>query len=145
MVKYVKDIFRKKPYLAKLRSVTGNDELLGVISEWEKQTGKSFLKVAKGTPRRLGSEGVGGWARDAISGKHVMIIERDVFRHEVQATIEVTHELAYEAVWEGQDLAMPHLNIPAPMRNAMQWVEAVLQHGDRAYDTLLSLGEHLTE
>jgi hypothetical protein len=82
METFLRDTLKKRPYLAKLRSVAGNDGLLGIIKEWEKNTGKSFLKVTKGAPARLGSEGVGGWALDSISGKEVMIIEGEVFRNE---------------------------------------------------------------
>lgn len=143
MESFLRDKLQKRPYLRKLSSVRGNDSLMTVISEWEKNTGKGFLKVSKGTPTRLGSEGAGGWARDAVTGQEIMIIERDVFKNEAQATIEVVHELAYEAVREGADLAMPHLDIPlgsGGLRNAMQWLEAYIQHGERAFETLRSLG-----
>ncbi len=148
MVAYIKETIRKRPYLTKLRSVTGSDGLLAVIKEWEKTTQKSFLKVTKGTPTRLGSEGVGGWALDAISGREVLIVEGEIFRNEARAVTEVTHELAYEAVREGPQLAMPHLDIPpgtGGLRNAMQWLEAVIQHGDQAYETLRSMGQPLTK
>jgi hypothetical protein len=142
METFLKDLLRKRPYLTKLRSVRGNDALLSILKEWEKHTGKSFLRVTKGAPARLGSEGVGGWALDSISGKEVLIIEGDVFRNEAKAASEVLHELAYEAVREGPDLAVPHLNIDTPMRNAMQWLEAVIQHGDSVFETLRQMGEH---
>jgi hypothetical protein len=142
METFLREIIRKRPYLIKLRSVTGNDALRDVIKEWETNTGKSFLKVTKGTPTRLGSEGVGGWALDSISGKEVMVIEGDVFRHESQAVIEVTHELAYEAVREGADRAMPFLNVNAPLCNAMQWLEGYIQHGEIVFESLRDMGEH---
>jgi hypothetical protein len=147
MVTYLKDIMRKRPYLARLRAVRSNEALLEVIQEWRLVTGKSFLKVTKGTVTRLGSEGVGGWALDTISGKEVMIIEGDIFKNEARAAIEVAHELAYEAVREGPDLAIPHLDIPAgtgAMRNAMQWLESVIESGDRTYELLRTMGQPLT-
>src|SRR5262249_32127595 len=113
MEAFLRDVLKKRPYLTKLRSVTGNDALLKLIKEWEQATGKSFLRVSDGAVQRLGSEGVGGWALDTITGKEVLIIESKAFRSEAQAANEVLHELAYEAVREGPERALPHLNIPA--------------------------------
>lgn len=146
MEAYLKDVLKRRPYLTKLRTVTGNDDLMKVIKEWEQVTDKSFLKVSDGAVQRLGSEGVGGWALDTISGKEVLIMEGKAFRSEVEATKEVLHELAYEAVREGPERALPHLNLPAGtggMRNAMQWLEAVIDHGDSAFQTLRSMGQPL--
>jgi hypothetical protein len=146
METFLKDVMKRRPYLAKLRGVTGNDDLFRILKEWEQTTGKSFLKVSDGAVQRLGSEGVGGWALDTISGKEVLIIEGKAFRSEAEAAKEVLHELAYEAVREGPERAIPHLNLPAGtggMRNAMQWLEAVIQHGDGAFQTLRSMGQPL--
>jgi hypothetical protein len=70
-----------------------------------------------------------------------MIIESDVFRNEAKAVTEVIHELAYEAVREGPERAMPHLSSGA-MRNAMQWLEAYIQHGESVFESLRQMGEH---
>jgi hypothetical protein len=146
METFLKEVMRKRPYLAKLKKAAGNEDLFRIIKEWEQTTGKGFLKVTDGTVQRLGSEGVGGWALDTITGKEVLIMEGKAFRSEVQAGKEVLHELSYEAVREGAERAVPHLNLPAGtggMRNAMQWLEAYIEHGDEALRTLRSMGQPL--
>ena len=107
-----------------------------VLKTWERDTQKRFLFVTKATVRRVESEGFAGWALHRPSGKEVLILEGEAIRNEGKLLEEVTHELAYEAVREGPGLGVPYLNTDNPMRNAMQWLETVVQHGEEAYVTL---------
>jgi len=82
MEAFLKDVLAKKPWLARLRAAhklegkSLQDALLKILQEWKDATGKLFLPVNKGSVKRLGSSGEGGWALDRVSGKEVLIIEK---------------------------------------------------------------------
>jgi hypothetical protein len=147
METYLKDVLAKKPWLARLRAahkLSGRsrvDALLKVLQEWKDRTGKLFLPVNKGSVARLGSSGEGGWALDRLSGKEVLIIEKEAVNSSEKFLTEVTHELSYEAVREAGGI--PALNdLAGIQRFSMDWLERVITdpEGARVWGQLLSMG-----
>jgi hypothetical protein len=148
METYLKDVLAKKPWLAHLRAahkLSGRsrvDALLKILQEWKDRTGKLFLPVDKGSVQRLGSSGQGGWALDRLSGKEVLIIEKEAVNDSQKFLAEVTHELSYEAVREAGGI--PALNDLAGLqRFSMDWLERVITdpEGARVWGQLLSMGK----
>jgi hypothetical protein len=142
MEAHLRDVLRTRPYLARLRTVTNNDGLMKLIKEWEEQTGGRFLIVSKGAVQKLESQGVGGWAIDTVSRRTVLVIEEQVFNDTQLAIREVTHELAYEALWEGQNYNVPFLEGAANhVGSGLFWLEGVIQQGAPVWDALRATGQ----
>jgi hypothetical protein len=140
MEAHLRDVLRKRPYLERLRTVTSNDGLMKILQDWEKQTGNRFLITKKvGLVNDLKSEGVGGWAIDQVSRKTVLVLEEQVFKNTRDAILQVTHELAYEAVWEGPKLAVPHL-IKGGRTSASEWLEHIIRTGDPGWEFMRTMG-----
>lgn len=148
METFLKEVLSKKPWLARLRVAhrldgkSLDDALMKILKEWQDSTGKLFLPVNKGSVKRLGSSGEGGWARDKLSGKEVLIIEKEAVRSPKKFLEEVTHELSYEAVRTAT--GQPALNEAAGiLRFSMDWLERVIKdpEGARVWAQLLSMGK----
>jgi hypothetical protein len=111
----LRDALRERPYLARLR-VAGrldgqalNDALIDILREWQAQTGKLYRVVPRGMVRRLGSQGVGGFALDSVSGREVLIIEQQAAARPRDLLRELRHELPYDAVREADGVPAVYL------------------------------------
>jgi len=148
MEAFLKNVLAKKPWLARLRAAhklegkSLQDALLKILQEWKDATGKLFLPVNKGSVKRLGSSGEGGWALDRLSGREVLIIEKEAVKDLQKFRTEVTHELSYDAV--RGPAGLPALNeLAGIQRFSMDWLERVIKdpEGARVWAQLLSMGK----
>ena len=148
METFLKDVLNKKPWLARLRLAQRldgkslQDALMKILQEWKDATGKLFLPVNKGSVKRLGSSGEGGWAKDKLTGKEVLIIEKEAVSSPKKFLEEVTHELSYEAVRNAA--GQPALNeLAAALRFSMDWLEMLIKdpNGARVWELLRGMGK----
>jgi hypothetical protein len=147
MEAYVRDVFRNRPWLARLRVAQKlggqglKDAVNDIIKEWQAATGKDFLVVENDTPLLVQAvSGGDGWAKD-LTGKEVLIVTEEKFNDPAKFLSSVKHELCDEAT--RGPLGQPALAEGA-MRHASTWVEAVITDGEPVWDLLRGMGGEVT-